>query len=182
MVIDVSAIRRSRGQSLQISEDYTEPVEGLELRSPLKVSLKITNVGDGLLLAGTLSAVVSLVCSRCAGDYDERLDVQVSELYVPVGTPGTSGGDEREAGELCVFTYEDNVIDLHEVLRQNLLASLPFRPLCREDCRGLCAQCGANLNEEACKCEPVQELDSRWKALEKFRTGSPEESRRGAGK
>lgn len=157
---------------MEYSLEDTRPIEGLDLQSPVSVNFHITNIGDSLLVAGTVSADVRLVCSRCAADYTDHLLVSVDELFLPKGSKGLPEGEEIEAERLCVFTYENNEIEIDEVLRQNLLASLPFRPLCSKDCRGLCAGCGANLNNEVCQCAEDASSDPRWEALAKFRKGS----------
>ncbi len=163
--INVSEIRRSHGLSQKLRLEDWGSVAELELTAPLEVDLKLTHVGSRILVEGTLQTRVRLACSRCAGDYDEPLEVRVEEQFLPHDSPELPQGEEFEVEQLCIFTYENDLIEIDEVIRQNLVASLPCRPLCAEACKGLCSQCGANLNEMACKCEVEPRIDPRWGAL-----------------
>ena len=170
MKVNVSDIKRSHGLSQVLRHREEVSVDGLELTAPLDVDLKLTNVGSRILVEGTLRTRVNLPCSRCAADHDENLDVRVDEQFLPHDSPEVPQGEDFEPEQLSVFTYENDEIDIDEVVRQNLVASLPSRPLCSEDCRGLCARCGANLNEKACECESESSVDPRWGALQDFQT------------
>jgi len=81
---------------------------------------------------------------------DAALDVR----YLPASE--LSSDDEREVAEedVDISYYTDDQIDLIELLREQFYLALPMKPLCREDCRGLCPQCGVNRNTGTCECEP----------------------------
>lgn len=172
MEVCVSDILQSLGKTLNISQSVEFAIQDLKLLSPVRVELKLVGTGNGgIVVTGSLGVEVELACSRCANAYSEHLDIDIEEMFLPSDSPELSLGDESEeveAEDLCVFPYDDDVIDISEVLRQNILASLPFRPLCREDCRGVCAGCGADLNVEECKCSEQKECDPRWEALKKL--------------
>lgn len=163
--INVSEIKRSHGLSQRLRLEDWGSVAELELTAPLVVDLKFTNVGSRILVEGNLQTRVRVACSRCAGDCDEWLDVRVDEQFLPHDSPELPQGEDLDFEQLCLFTYENDVIEIDEVIRQNLVASLPCRPLCAEACKGLCSQCGANLNEKACECEAEPRLDPRWGPL-----------------
>lgn len=165
MKINVSEIKRSFGASQVLHLEDWGPVADLETRGPVAVDLKLTNAGSRILVEGSLRTRVQLVCSRCAGDYDGALDVRVDEQFLPHDSPEVPGDEELEPEQLSVFTYQNDEIEIDEVVRQNLVASLPGRPLCAGTCRGLCSQCGVNLNEKACECQPEASIDPRWGAL-----------------
>lgn len=168
MKINVSEIKRSFGLSQVLRLDDWGPVSELETRGPVAVELKLTNVGSRILVEGSLRARVQLACSRCAGDYDDLLEVRVDEQFLPHDSPEVPQGEDFEPEQLSVFTYENDEIEIDEVVRQNLVASLPGRPLCAEDCRGLCPRCGVNLNEKACECKPEASIDPRWGPLQEL--------------
>lgn len=165
MKINVSDIKRSHGLSQKLHFEKEVQFEGVELTTPLVADLKLTNVGSRILVEGDLRTRVRQECSRCATDFDEPLHVEVEEQFLPHDSPEVPQGEEIEPDQLNVFTYEDDVIEIDEVIRQNLVASLPSKPLCSEECKGLCSGCGANLNEKACDCESEESIDPRWGAL-----------------
>lgn len=169
MKIDVREIKRSHGLSRQVRFESEGPLEGLQLAAPVVADLKLTNVGSRVLVTGSLESAVRLECSRCAADYVQPLDVEVDEQFLPHDSPEAPSAEEVEPEQLNVFTYENEQIELDEVIRQNLVASLPFKPLCAEDCQGLCSQCGANLNETPCQCEVEEPVDPRWAALKNLK-------------
>ena len=174
MLVSVRDINRSLGSSLEINDEYETSFEDLQLAAPLQVKLKLSNTGGSILVKGNIKTKVVLVCSRCASDYEQVLDVPVEELFVSDNADDhRADDDEVRAEDLCVFTYENDTIDLDELFRDNLLSSLPFRPLCSENCKGLCGECGADLNKEACRCQKSEETDPRWDALKKFVNDQP---------
>lgn len=169
MKVDVSKLLAGKEKSIKLEADFDQPLEDLSLCAPVHMNLELTNVRSGILVAGNVDTKVNLVCSRCAADYVEPLNVRVDELFINEDSSKSAKDSEVEASDLCVFTCSDNIIEIDEVLRQNLLASLPFLPLCKEDCRGLCSRCGADLNIETCSCAGEEEkTDPRWKVLEQF--------------
>ena len=165
MKINVSEIKRSHGLSQRLRLEDWGSVAEMELAAPLVVDLKLSNVGSRILVEGNLQTRVRATCSRCAVDYDEWLDVRVDEQFLPHDSPELPQGEDLDFEQLSLFTYENDVIEIDEVIRQNLVASLPCRPLCAEACKGLCSRCGANLNEKACECEAEPYHDPRWGAV-----------------
>jgi uncharacterized protein len=116
-------------------------------------------------LAGTVRTVLELTCSRCIEAYRLPVDVRFDLRYVPASEM-TATQDDREvsADDLDTSVYRDDVIDLRELMREQFYLTLPMKPLCTDDCKGLCPQCGVNLNTGTCGCAPVWE-DPRLAAL-----------------
>lgn len=124
-----------------------------------------TNVdGRYVLVTGKVFGTVEFECSRCLmvfkqaieATFEAQCDIKTFQILaegLPVGE-----------GEEITAIFDSNSADLWELSRQALLVQLPMRPLCREDCKGLCPYCGANLNETMCECQPP--ADPRWAALE----------------
>lgn len=172
MKIDVGEIVDHPGTSVVFNQDEQLELAELKLLAPVRVALKALSLGEGRIsLVGTISTQAELECSRCANNYAEPLEVEVDELFLPKGSPElepSSSKEDVEAASLCVFAYECGQLELDEVLRQNILASLPFCPLCKEDCKGVCAGCGVDLNTGVCTCSTEKEIDPRWNALKKF--------------
>jgi uncharacterized protein len=159
--------------------DIALPVDDLDLGdsggmwegpASVQAEMHLSRSGRGLVIGGTFTGKLPLFCSRCL----ERFSFQTQErfdLYCEVGLQ-TALGEERERvlgeDDLDVTYLEEGRINTDQLLRENILLSLPVQPLCREDCRGLCPQCGANLNLGSCGCEAPR-LDPRLQVLRKLR-------------
>jgi uncharacterized protein len=133
-----------------------------------KVSLMRTD--RGILVKGVLNAEVGLTCSRCLSLFNCPLTLNIEEEFFPTidVVSGVSIPVPEEPG--CFTIDERHVLDLNEVMRQCALLAIPMKPLCREDCAGLCPDCGHNLNLGACNCPP-QGADPRWSELSKLNKG-----------
>ena len=131
-------------------EDYT-------LLTPLHAHGSITFGGNAFLLAGSLSARVQLLCSRCLTPVVQDLSFAFDEEF-----------DEDE------YPGDDAVMDLEDIAHQIWLTSIPMQVLCREDCKGLCSQCGKNLNEGACDC-PAADIDPRMEIFRDWVSGQDSE-------
>jgi len=138
-----------------------EPVAGLatELASvpedrTLAVDLVLESVVEGVLVSGRLTGVVVGSCARCLMAFEQPFDVPVQELFAP----GAEPDDEHE------YPLVEGHLDLEPMIRDAVVPSLPFAPLCRPDCLGLCERCGGNRNLGECACPP-ETTDVRWSAL-----------------
>lgn len=166
----------------QISEDdglnihylYPEGEPGLtggdaRLIGGAELNLRATRAVEKVELVGAVTAIVGFECDRCLKPLSISVDQSFDLLYVPpLGTQ-----DERELGadDLSTGFYQGDSIDADDLVREQIELALPMARLCSEECRGLCPQCGANLNESECNCEN-DSVDSRWSALKeiKFKT------------
>jgi uncharacterized protein len=108
------------------------------------------------MLSGRLQARLEMSCGRCLEPFTLPIDTQVDLTYVP--HPEQAADDEVELSQddLTTAFYRDQTLDLGDMVREQFYLALPMRPLCREDCKGLCPQCGTNLNLGTCAC------DVRW--------------------
>ena len=98
-------------------------------------------------------------------DIHEKLRVTfMPAAEMPADDAEDEEGAEVAADDLDTFAFDGEVIELEPLLREQFVLSLPYAPLCREDCKGLCPTCGTNLNESTCNCTPSK-TDSRWDAL-----------------
>ncbi len=122
--------------------------------SDVELDLRLEAVVEGVLVSGT--ATVSLVgeCARCLTEITDEKSFDLQELFFHPGR-------EMEEDERLV---DDESIDLEPTLREAVVLNLPFTPLCREDCAGLCPECGANLNDDP-DHEHEPDVDPRWSKL-----------------
>ena len=126
---------------------YTLGDHDFSLPQGIDYDVVLTNAGEGILATGLLRAHVVGTCDRCLGDAEFDVASEVDEYYL-FEEPEELGEDEDEADYELVSP--DRTIDLSGALLTALVMETPFVVLCREDCKGLCPVCGANLNEEDC--------------------------------
>lgn len=137
--------------------------DGVDLASPVKVSLDVTRSGDELHITGRASVDALLQCARCLEQYPSKVESPV-EVMVMVGGEIA----DQEDDHLVRLPAGARYVDLTDEVRSELLVRLPLKPLCNEDCKGLCPACGINLNLGRCACR-VERRDSRWDALKDFK-------------
>jgi len=126
--------------------------------------VRLMRTDNGILTRGTLNAGSEITCSRCVSLFDYPLTLNMEEEYFPT-TDIVTGAPLPEPEELDCFTIDEhNTLDLTEAIRQYALLAIPMKPLCRQDCAGLCPSCGINLNQASCDC-PREPTDSRWSKL-----------------
>ncbi len=122
--------------------------------SPVRGNISLTRTDRSILVKGVLGSEVELTCSRCLNPFSCPLTLSIEEEYFPT-TDVISGASLPSSGEPDRFTIDEHhVLDLTEALRQCALLAIPMKPLCREDCAGLCPNCGHNLNLGPCDCPP----------------------------
>ncbi|MFC7405489.1 YceD family protein [Georgenia alba] len=154
---------RTLERTIPAPADLGNEVIGVPEGSDVELDLRLESVMDGVFVSGTARARIHGECVRCLRDVDDELEVDISELYYYEGTKEhlVDGGDE-EAEE--VPTVVDEHLDLEPVLRDAVVPALPFQPLCRPDCAGLCPGCGERMDD----LEPGhrhEQLDPRWSQL-----------------
>jgi uncharacterized protein len=134
----------------------------------VRVSADVTlmKAGDGadeVLVRGRIHGELAMVCSRCVGPAEVELSAPFDVLFLPrdADVPDDAA-DDSEAPDVIV--YENEEVDLGDMLREELLLALPYAPLCTDACRGLCSNCGKDLNQGPCGCAEAH-VDGRFAAL-----------------
>lgn len=122
------------------------------VRDTVTLDLDVRKDGGKVRLVGRLDAALELGCCRCLGSFPWVVGVDVDLLYLPA-SDNTGAGEVRiEESDLRTAYYRDDQIDLGQLMEEQFQLALPMKPLCRTDCRGLCAVCGGNRNTTACQC------------------------------
>ena len=143
-------IEEGSSQSFVFDEPSIGDLPGVTLLAPVTGQFVLSNVGIGYELSGSFDAKVSQPCARCLDPVVEDVSLDIDETYVL--------NRRQESEQEDVFALEGDVLDISDVVRQNLLVEITQFPLCRPDCKGLCPQCGANLNHTTCiHQEPKEE-------------------------
>jgi len=123
---------------------------------------------NDIRVVGDLSTRVEIACARCLEPIVRDIGRRFDLLYRPRGSDAGKEEISVTAAEAEIGYYEGEGLILEDVLREQLLLALPLRAICREGCKGLCPQCGQNLNQAQCNCaEPLE--DPRWAALKDIR-------------
>ena len=170
LVLDTHELGRRAGAmkvlrtSVEAPADLGIAVIGVPPGSPVELDLRLESVVEGVLVTGTATVQVRGECVRCLGPISDELEVEIQELYVYPGVELDNDLASRLQGDL---------IDLEPVFRDAVVLDLPFQPLCRDDCAGLCVECGANLNENP-NHRHESDLDPRWAALRGLEAGGGE--------
>ena len=107
---------------------------------------------------------VEITCARCLDPVEHALKGDFDLIFRPLGVDQGASEHSITTDETEIGYYEKSGLALEDVLREQVLLSLPARTLCRQDCKGLCLRCGRNLNSEACTCDTAV-VDPRWSAL-----------------
>ena len=162
-VIDIT----EKGKLLESSDDVAHYPTLLEAQvagecsftSPLAVSLFLVKEYDHIKLTGSVAVSVKLSCSRCLVSFANDLSSDFT-IYYTQSTDAAADEDEVELGEgdLISASYSGDEIDFSDEIAQQVLLALPYKPLCSDDCKGLCPSCGIDLNSAECSCSKAQSL------------------------
>lgn len=157
LLLDVSQMRESRAKvDRTYAADAIPPdADVYRLVDAVVLAADIHRDKDQFRLVGKVRTTLELVCSRCLEPFRAPMDESFDVLFLPHAvSTGDDGSDEKkvEDDDLTTAYYSDQVIDLGQLLQEQCYLAVPMKPLCREDCRGLCTICGTNLNTTTCGC------------------------------
>jgi uncharacterized protein len=156
----LSLVGEVTAEELDLTEDDAV------LTGPLAVSLDLTKIEGFVAVTGVLEGTIVRQCVRCLKEYEDPLAFSVRAAFIPelkLAPRHPKRIDPRKVRAEVVeieseeepddqYHYQGNQLDLTSMLREHVILSAPMQPLCSDDCLGLCAQCGKNLNEGPCQC------------------------------
>jgi uncharacterized protein len=156
--VDVRDLLEDRGASRRVTLERTFDDMGTELarvpaESPIRIEVLLESVVEGIQASGPLSGRIAYRCARCLRDFSDDFQFEVNELFAP-----------DPAEESDQYPIAEGRIDLEPMVRDTVVLAMPFSPLCRRDCLGLCERCGGDRNLGECSCRPA--TDPRWAALD----------------
>jgi len=178
LVLDTRELGRRPGSMKRLRRPVPAPDGfGLELigvprGATIDLDLRLESVMEGVLVSGTATMPVEGECSRCLDPLSESVTVDVQELFAYPDSTSDVTSTEEEVSRL-----QGDLIDLEPVLRDAVVLALPVNPLCREDCPGLCPDCGAHWDELP-NDHSHDQVDPRWAALQQMIEPSPDEATR----
>jgi uncharacterized protein len=166
LVLDTRELGRRPGSQRKVSFTAPAPADlGIEVLSvpegsPVEFDLRLEAVMEGVLVTGTARAELTGECARCLEPLTDEVEVDLQELFAyEESDTATDEGDDD------VSRLEGDLLDLEPLLRDAVVLSLPFQPLCRDDCPGLCTECGARLADDPGH-QHHDAIDPRWAALQ----------------
>ncbi|MFA4044546.1 MAG: hypothetical protein HZRFUVUK_001342 [Candidatus Fervidibacterota bacterium] len=164
MKLDLRRILRHPGASVTAVYHETIHFEGEDVEVSGDVSAR--NDGRLIIVHGTVSGVITLPCSRCLKPVECEVSNEFeAECEVRAFFAMAEGNYEGLDDEVTSI-FDASTADITELARQAFILALPMRPLCKEDCKGICPTCGADLNEGPCSCSAPK--DPRWRPLEEL--------------
>jgi uncharacterized protein len=168
--LDLSEIAFNLGKKHKLEFDippfFLE--DGVKCVSNIVGKISFSNTGSVIIVRGFFKTSIELECSRCLNNFIMDLDIPIEEELLiakeVAGDFSDSDSDNELPEEEQEPVFENNIFNLSEVIRQSIIASLPISTICKEDCKGICVNCGKNLNEDICNCQP-EDVDSPFSAL-----------------
>ena len=143
--------------------------EPYRIVAPVHLGFDIHKDKDKFHLVGTVRTELELPCSRCVEPFRLPVNLTFDQRYFPQAELAAEEESEVAEEDLETSFYRDEQIDLNELVQEQIYLALPMKPLCRESCKGLCPECGTNLNAGTCDCAPAWE-DPRLAALKQVKT------------
>lgn len=170
LVLDTRELGRRAGAMKQIRTMVPAPTDlgiaviGVPAGSEVALDVRLESVVEGVLVTGTITVALEGECVRCLAAISDVLDIDVMELFVYPGSEAAEDEVSRLVGDL---------LDLEPLVRDAVVLDLPFQPLCRDDCAGLCVDCGTDLNLDPDHTHETV-VDPRWERLTSFDAQSKE--------
>ncbi len=143
---------RERALDIVVPEEFGNAMIGVKAGSALQVDLRMESLHDGILVSADIDGTAAGECGRCLIDIEQSVQVEIQELFA------------YSSDEAFEYEVHEDTIDLEPVIRDAVVLSLPFQPVCQEDCLGLCPQCGVRLLDNPGH-EHENAIDPRWAAL-----------------
>lgn len=154
-----------------IDEEQVQLDNDLKIIGPLKGHVRLRRINQGLLADGWVDITLQLSCTRCLKEFEQPMHVTFEERFYPTVDVVTGMPLPPVDAEDAFPIDSHHLVDLTEPIRQQVLLDIPMVTLCKEDCAGLCSQCGQDLNLGTCTCEP--EVDSRLSILKTLLQDQP---------
>lgn len=152
-------------EGLNIEVEESPKLDEIKIIRPFKSIMHIEKKGKEVLIKGVASGELELQCSRCLKEYKMPIRTRFEIIYHPVEELNKEELVELKKDEMDVDFYREGIIETEDIIRDQILLNIPMKPLCSENCKGLCPICGTDLNEYECGCKR-KEIDPRFAVLE----------------
>lgn len=167
MIIDIQDLINSTVDEKKIdckfSKDYLDDgSEIVKYIAPIEIKGSFVLIGDIVNFDAKVCTKLLLTCSRCNDKFPYDVEIEIHEKF-----SSQKNLDLLNLEDEDINLFENNRIDIDNIIENNIIISLPIKRLCREDCKGLCPNCGTNLNYSSCNCKN-EEIDPRMAKLKDF--------------
>jgi uncharacterized protein len=166
MKVDLRNIKPEEGHFgfLELAQDLELSEEGFEFPEQIEVNIHAIKSGDEIIIQGQILTTVEMECSRCLEVFEMDINPKVQFVIQLLDISEPQHSDDEDFVILPKTTGE---YDISDRVREAIILDLPLKPLCSDNCRGLCPMCGVNLNEAECECTP-DKTDERWDSLKQL--------------
>lgn len=156
MLLELTRYRQPQSQFSRTfrPKEAAQPGDPYRIVAPVDLDVTIHKDKDRFRLEGTVRTELELPCSRCLEPFRFPVDASFDQRFLPATELAHEDEHEVQDEDLDLSYYRDDRIDLNELLREQFYLALPMKPLCDEACKGLCPQCGTNVNTGTCACAP----------------------------
>ncbi len=147
--------------------DFEADIEKIDLTEPLfgkyNTNVVLNKFDDQIILEALTTAGANFICDRCGTEFKQTVKSKYKMIYLLRSIEGA-----EEEINITYLSSDTQIIDISKDVRDYMILSTPMKRLCKEDCKGLCAKCGVDLNEKECDCND-DEIDDRWKVLKEIK-------------
>jgi uncharacterized protein len=166
MRIELENLEGSKGDFAHVYEpqDLNPVDERVSLTAPAAVNGKIRLSGNQVFVNGHVETRAQVECDRCLKPVELPVSADFTLEYISDSDYETSQAAELTEAEMWVSVFDGKAIDVDEIVKEQILLAVPTRMLCREDCKGICPECGTDRNTGECDCV-TNDIDPRWAAL-----------------
>jgi uncharacterized protein len=170
MRIELENLEGGKGDFAHVyNPDELNPVdERVKLTAPATVNGKIRLAGNEVFVNGHVDTRAQVECDRCLKPIELPVNADFELEYISGSEYESSAVAELTEAEMSVSVFDGDAIDVDEIVKEQILLAVPTRMLCREDCKGICPQCGVDRNKGECKCV-TEDIDPRWAALKNLK-------------
>ncbi|MGN6754194.1 MAG: YceD family protein [Intrasporangium sp.] len=162
-------------RTVELSEDLGTDIISIKAGAPVEIEVRLESVVEGVLVTGSVRGTATGACVRCLDPVDLPVEGTFQELFAYTDRAAHHHKVGADSDEDEVYELVGDLIDLEPVIRDAVVPTLPFQPVCREDCPGLCSQCGVRLADDPEHHHEV--IDPRWSALSGLLGDDPQEKR-----
>jgi len=166
MRIELENLEGGKGDFAHVYQpDDLNPVdERISLTQPATVSGKVRLAGNEVFVNGHVETRAQVECDRCLQPVEAPVNTEFALEYIPGSEYESGGAAELTEAEMSVSVFDGQAIDVDEIVKEQIVLAVPTRMLCREDCKGICPECGADRNKGDSNCT-TGDTDPRWAAL-----------------
>jgi len=166
MRIELENLKGSKGDFAHVYQpEELNPVDDrIQLIAPIAVNGKVRLAGNEVFVNGHVETRAQVECDRCLKPIELPVNADFALEYITGSEYESTDVAELSEGEMSVAVFDGEAIDVDEIVKEQILLAVPTRMLCREDCKGICPECGIDRNTGECTCTK-EEIDPRWAAL-----------------